>query len=335
MSGARGGASPSFDASDAAARARSSIDGDAEIGGARAGVDGGAGGDGGRGGSGAAPDEASNPFATDLKLSVAMPQAALLTVVGAACIGAGVIVGTANAPVFFGLLTVGALALCTTTAGVNMSIMASVRPESRSFAIGIGTLLTHALGDVPAPPLIGALAESLSPQTCHVVGAARDALARSRAARVLTAAWSAAGGSGADGSAASVGAGGSALGAAQLCTRDPHGLQLTLVAVTMWLVWPAVLWFVAWLLSEARNAARRRAAAASAGRALGSPSRLAALLTALRGLGLRPLEQLSAVARRAAAATLSSFRDVGARVRGRTGSPDGVFEEMPTDEAHL
>lgn len=243
----------------------------------------------------AGADEAHNPFEVDLKLVVAMPQAAALTVVGGVCIGAGVLAGTSNAPAFFGLLSIGALALCTTTAGVNSGIMASVRAESRSFAIGISTLLVHALGDVPAPPIIGALAESLSPQSCTLVGAA---LARTRVARVAAA----------------------ALGA-QICTRDAHGLQLTLVAVTSWLIWPAILWFAAWMISEQRSFERRAAAAASAGRALGSPSRFAVFLDALRGLRpLRPLMEMG----RVAAASFGSF----ARPRGHTHSPGGDVEPL-------
>jgi hypothetical protein len=38
--------------------------------------------------------------------------------------------------------------------GILIAIMAAVRPESRSFAIGLGTLIVHALGDVPAPPIM-------------------------------------------------------------------------------------------------------------------------------------------------------------------------------------
>lgn len=48
-------------------------------------------------------------------------------------------------------------------AGINLAMMASVPPALRSFAVGIGTLLLHALGDVPAQPIIGALADDLAP----------------------------------------------------------------------------------------------------------------------------------------------------------------------------
>lgn len=42
-------------------------------------------------------------------------------------------------------------------------MMASVPQELRPFAVGIGTLLLHALGDVPAQPVIGLIADDLAP----------------------------------------------------------------------------------------------------------------------------------------------------------------------------
>ena len=119
----------------------------------------------------AAAASASTDAATiDIKLNVALPQAVLMTLVGGLACAAGIMLGSQTAASFFTLLSLGALALCTTTAGINVAIMASVRPESRSFAIGLGTLLVHALGDVPAPPLIGGLADRLSPVSCAPAG---------------------------------------------------------------------------------------------------------------------------------------------------------------------
>jgi hypothetical protein len=191
----------------------------------------GAGGGGGGGGGGSSdplaatsitePDEedSTDPFTIDIKLSVALPQAVWLTAGGAGFCFAGVFLGTSNAPVFIFLLCAGAMLLCATTAGVNQSMMAAVRPESRSFAIGIGTMLLHALGDVPAPPIIGALADHLSPQTC-------------------------AGDDDSGGSGGSVSAVAGTLGASN-CTRSSSGLQFTLLLVMSWLVWPIVLWAAA------------------------------------------------------------------------------------------
>lgn len=257
-------------------------------------------------------DEAGNPFATDLKLTVAMPQASVCTVVGMLTISFGVLSGTSNAPLFFTLLSTGALALCTTTAGVNMAIMAAVNPESRSFAIGMGTLLVHAVGDVPAPPIIGALAESLSPQTCVPSSSVGAALARSRIGRVLSA-------------LRSVAAPGALEDPAQTCTRDAHGLEITLVAVTMWLIWPVLLWAVAWLIAERRSLERRAQAAANAGRALGGQSRFLAFLDTLKGL--RPLTAIGEAARNALnhMPTMPTLADIAGRYRSRTQSPETIL----------
>ena len=113
-----------------------------------------------------AAGEPHDPAMADVKMLVALPQAVWATALGTALMMPGIMLGKASGGLFFTLLGTGALALCTTTAGINQSIMAAVKPESRSFAIGLGTLLLHAFGDVPAPPVIGAIADRLSPQTC-------------------------------------------------------------------------------------------------------------------------------------------------------------------------
>jgi len=123
----------------------------------------------------AAVDAEARSIATDavtilIKLNVALPQAVIFTLIGLVACMAGILLGT-SLP-FFLLLSVGATSLCLVTAGVNQAIMASVRPSSRSFAIGLGTLLVHLFGDVPAPPIIGQLADSLSPQSCPPGGGA-------------------------------------------------------------------------------------------------------------------------------------------------------------------
>ena len=119
-----------------------------------------------------AASESTDASTIDIKLNVALPQAVAMTAVGCALCMAGIGLGTENSVSFLTLLSLGALCLCSTTAGVNVAIMASVDPDSRSFAIGLGTLLTHAFGDVPAPPIIGAIADRLSPQTCPPSGTA-------------------------------------------------------------------------------------------------------------------------------------------------------------------
>lgn len=262
-----------------------------------------------------AEDNAANPFASDLKIAVAMPQAAVLTIIGAVCIGAGVLIGPSNDFLFFSLLSLGALCLCTTTAGVNSGIMASVPPRTRSLAIGISTLLTHAFGDVPAPPIIGAMADTLSPTICREATAAQRLLSsrsgdtgflgRSRLAYVL------------DLSRNNVGA---------VCDgtlqRDAHGLQVTLFLVILWLTWPALLWAFAWLYAESRNARRRAAAELSAGHALGGQQRLKALLTLLQGATI-PFATLVNAVRTFGVSAQEGFR----RARGLTQSPESVAAE--------
>lgn len=63
------------------------------------------------------------------------------------------------------MLGLGALCLFINTAAVNLAILASVPPESRPFAVGLGTVVLHALGDVPSPVIIGQVADQLAPGT--------------------------------------------------------------------------------------------------------------------------------------------------------------------------
>ena len=157
-------------------------------------------------------EDPNDPATVDIKLNVALPQAVYLMFGGSICCVGGVMLGAGNAAAFFGLLSLGALALCATTAGINQSIMASVRPESRSFAIGLGTLLVHAVGDVPAPTIIGMLADKLAPQTCTQDPRTGD----------------------------------------ESCTQSAYGLQLTITICLAWLIWPVLLWAVAWFIAYRR-----------------------------------------------------------------------------------
>jgi len=189
---------------------------------------------------------ASNPFETDLKLNIALPQASLLTLVGAVVCSCGVMFGGSNKFVYFGALTLGATALCCTTAGVNQSIMASVRPESRSFAVGLSTLLTHALGDVPSPLILGALADYFSPTTCmdSVVIEGNPC---------------------------------------QTVVRDKVGLTTVLLLTNAWLLWPIILWALAWQVSLKRSVTRRGLAVRSVKSALGAKA-FQTLMSVLRGM---------------------------------------------------
>ena len=150
-----------------------------------------------------------------VQLRVTLRQATALSAVGAAmAIGAAAISG-AGVALFFIVLTLGCAALFANTAAVNLSIMAAAPGgrTARPFAIGLGTLLMHALGDVPAPPVIGALAAALS-HVSSCPAAESDCVA---------------------------------------CTRDAGGLRTVLFLVLAWLAWPIALWGAGWLLAQRQH----------------------------------------------------------------------------------
>lgn len=107
-------------------------------------------------------EEGTSPEILDIKLHVTLGQAVILSAGGTVFFIGGCWV-TSNLIPFLVVLACGCVLLMGTTAGINLAMMASVPPELRSFAVGIGTLLLHALGDVPAQPIIGALADDLAP----------------------------------------------------------------------------------------------------------------------------------------------------------------------------
>jgi predicted MFS family arabinose efflux permease len=209
-------------------------------------------------GAGGEGEATADPEGT---LLTALPQAVWATVLGTVCCMAGIMLGRASGALFFTLLGFGALCLCSTTAGVNQSIMAAVRPESRSFAIGLGTLLVHAFGDVPSPPVVGALADHFSPQTCiDSVGVGGVWRNRRTPAGLLFSALSGwLGATGPPPPPAGVG------DDVTTCTRDAYGLQVTLVITLSWLIWPIVLWATAYFIVRKRGLGRAEATEAAAG----------------------------------------------------------------------
>lgn len=108
-------------------------------------------------------EESTSPEILDLKLHVTLSQATILSAAGSLFMVAAVFATMWGLGAFIAILTVGTILLMGTTSGVNLAMMASVNPEARSFAVGLGTLMLHALGDVPAQPLIGDLAATLAP----------------------------------------------------------------------------------------------------------------------------------------------------------------------------
>lgn len=108
------------------------------------------------------------------KMCAASKQLFLYSLIGASlCTVAAVFVTSSSAVYFIGI-SCGCVMLFATTSATNLNVMASVPAENRSFAIGVNTILIHALGDVPSPPLIGFLMDSFgqnmgSYKAAHVV----------------------------------------------------------------------------------------------------------------------------------------------------------------------
>ena len=68
---------------------------------------------------------------------------------------------------FLAFLFVGWLSLFASQSAITMSILLSVEPQHRSNAIAFSTLLSHILGDVPAPIFFGYLKDRLAP-ACNI-----------------------------------------------------------------------------------------------------------------------------------------------------------------------
>ncbi|RYY33559.1 hypothetical protein EON62_04140, partial [archaeon] len=136
-----------------------------------------------------ADEDATNPRTLDRKLQVTMPLSALMCLVGTLLLLAAVAATKQGLTAFLAILLLSVICLMGTTAGVNLAMMAAVPAESRSFAIGLGTLLNHAFGDVPAPPIIGDMADHLSPETCVTPNNCTRSAEGLRDTLYLTTAW--------------------------------------------------------------------------------------------------------------------------------------------------
>jgi MFS transporter, Spinster family, sphingosine-1-phosphate transporter len=107
--------------------------------------------------------DSTSPEMLRLKLTVGMMQCTILVSIGIMFLFGSVILVQAGTIPFFLCGTVGLLLIFMSTSATNLCMMASVDASSRSFAIGLGTLAVHALGDVPSPPIIGLMIDYLSP----------------------------------------------------------------------------------------------------------------------------------------------------------------------------
>ena len=70
-----------------------------------------------------------------------------------------------------------------TVPGINISIMHSVPPANKNFAIGVCNLMIHALGDVPSPLIAGYLKDKFAPHCAGVDAATPECRADNRGLR--------------------------------------------------------------------------------------------------------------------------------------------------------
>lgn len=69
---------------------------------------------------------------------------------------------SADRHVYLPAIVIAELLIFVCTGPVNSAIVNAVRPTQRATALGLSVLLMHLLGDIPSPPLIGALSDRTS-----------------------------------------------------------------------------------------------------------------------------------------------------------------------------
>ena len=114
----------------------------------------------------AADDDAAAAAAAEppagVKLVVCCEQVWWLNLAGMGLTTAGALCAKSKYT-FMAMIGFGTLPLFAATAGMNLAIMESVPAANRPFAVALGTLLMHVLGDVPAAPAVGALKDAWAP----------------------------------------------------------------------------------------------------------------------------------------------------------------------------
>lgn len=116
---------------------------------------------------------------------------------------------------FLLLTALGTGFLFATYSAINMGVMLSVPTENRSFGIAMNTFLLHAIGDVPAPILVGYIKDSLAPGCIADSGADDDEVASSDA-----------------------------------CRDDAAGLRTTILLTELWMWWTVFFFALAWYLNS-------------------------------------------------------------------------------------
>ena len=131
--------------------------------GASDGTGGDSGGDGGDG----------RPWVATLREARALLGAITVMIALAAILCVGAVVSLQAGPDYAGVfLTILCLAVTfsfATSAGISRAVMLTVPVHVRPFALGLLSLLLHGLGDVPSPPILGALIGAWAPACASVV----------------------------------------------------------------------------------------------------------------------------------------------------------------------
>eukprot|EP01032_Pedospumella_encystans_P019235 gene19235-21875_t len=96
-----------------------------------------------------------------------------------------------------------------------MGFLLAVPTENQSFGLAMMVVFMHAMGDVPSPIIVGYLKDSLAP---GCVGNEDD-----------------------DGAAAAT---------SDSCRDDAEGLRITILAVSLWLLWCVFFFGLAWFLNH-------------------------------------------------------------------------------------
>lgn len=73
-----------------------------------------------------------------------------------------------SAPLFFTLFAVGEFALFSIQAPINAVSLWSVPTAVRPLAMSLGIVAVHVLGDVPSPPIVGAVQTAIDNWRCVV-----------------------------------------------------------------------------------------------------------------------------------------------------------------------
>ena len=117
-----------------------------------------------------------------------------------------------NAGLYLFVISVGSGFIFMCNSAINMGVMLSVPVRHRSFAIALNVVFLHGFGDVPSPVIVGLIKDSLAPGCIPNDGDDDDGN----------------------------------IAASDACRDDAQGLRATMLLTTMWLLWTAFFFYLAW-----------------------------------------------------------------------------------------